>query len=82
MDKLRGLLRGGLVGGKLGTVSGVSRIQGGASTANLREVLSQKGLTTANLTSALANVPAAPAPAAPSAQSAQGTTTPKAGSGS
>jgi len=82
MSKFRGLLGGGLVGGELGTVNGFTGIQGGVSTANLHEVLSQKGLTTANLAAALANVPTAPVPAAAPAQPAQSSATPKAGSGS
>jgi hypothetical protein len=81
MNKFRGLLGGGLVRSELGTVSGVGGVQGGVSTANLHEVLSQKGLTTANLAAALANVPAA-APAPAPAQPAQGSAPPKAGSGS
>jgi hypothetical protein len=76
MNKFRGL-----VGGALGTVSGVSGIQGRVSTANLHEALSQKGLTTANLAAALANVPtAAPAPAP--VEPVQSSATPKGGSGS
>jgi hypothetical protein len=83
MTKLRGLIGGGSIRGGLGTMSGVGRIQGGVSTANLREVLSAKGLTTANLAAALANVPAASSPAAaPSTQPGQGSATPKADSGS
>jgi hypothetical protein len=76
MNKFRGL-----VGGGLGTVSGVSGIQGGVSTANLHEALSQKGLTTANLAAALANVPTT-APASAPAQPAQSSATPKGGGGS
>jgi hypothetical protein len=79
MNKLRGLFGGGVVGGELGTVSGVTNIQGGVSTANLHQALSQKGLSTANLAVALATVPtAAPAPTQP----AQGSPTPKADGGS
>jgi hypothetical protein len=76
MNKFRGL-----IGGGLGTVRGVSGIQGGVSTANLHEALSQKGLTSANLAAALANVPTAPAPAAP-VQPAQTSPLPKTGGGS
>jgi hypothetical protein len=81
MNKFRGLLGGGSIGGELGTVNGMSGIQGGVSTANLHEVLSQKGLTTANLAAALGNVPAA-APAPAPAQPAQSSAAPKAGGGS
>ena len=82
MNKFRGVLGGGLIGGGLGTVRGVSGIQGGVSTANLHEALSQKGLTSANLAAALANVPTAPAPAAAPAEPAQTSALPKTGGGS
>jgi hypothetical protein len=81
MHKFRGLPGGGLNGG-LDTVRGISGIQGGVSTANLHEALSQKGLTTANLAAALANVPAASPPAAAPSQEAAGSTPPKANNGS
>jgi hypothetical protein len=81
MHKFRGLVGSGVVGGDLGTVSGFTGIQGGVSTANLHEVLLQKGLTTANLAAALASAPAAPAPVA-AAQPAQSSAAPKTGSGS
>lgn len=44
-------------------------IQGGVSTANLQEALLKKGLSSANLATALGNAPAA----APSAQNGGGT---------
>jgi len=82
MSKFRGVLGGGLIGGGLGTVRGVSGIQNGVSTANLQQALSQRGLTSANLAAALANVPTAPAPAAAPAQPAQTSAVPKTSGGS
>ena len=82
MNKFRGLLGSGLIGGGLGTVRGVSGIQGGVSTANLQRALSEKGLTSANLAAALANVPTAPAPPAAPAQRAPTSALPKTGGGS
>lgn len=63
--------------GSRGLVGG---IQGGVSTANLQQVLLQKGLTSANLSAALSPVtpspaPTAPAPAAPQAPKAGSTKT-------
>jgi hypothetical protein len=79
MNKVRGALGGKPAGG---IVSGVTNIQGGVSTANLQDALFQKGLTSANLAEALANVPKAPAPVAAPAQPAQSSAAPKTGSGS
>jgi hypothetical protein len=77
MIRFRGLVGGG----GLGSVRGITDIQGGVSTANLHEALSQKGLTTANLVAALANVPVT-APTAAQTQPAQSPATPKASGGS
>jgi hypothetical protein len=52
----------------------VGQVQGGVSTANLLQALETKGLTSANLAAALANLPSVTQPAQPPTSTAPAST--------
>lgn len=55
------MIKGRFTGGSFPRVRGVGSIQGGVSSANLREILIERGLSSSNLASALQASPAKPA---------------------